>query len=235
MMMRAVSLLIGTAAAFQLSMSGARASPLQATIEKSDWVVVDEAHMMSESTFPIPPENLIERAKEVLQLGLGTRDEGECLAEDFEFVAAVVGPLKKEPYLKALKSFDLESAFNVTANFHLFQVDPFQPERVWFHSRSTAKHTGSLFGKPPTGKELTLPPQCLHIDFNADGKVKEFGFYVIDRRQGNTGGLGGAFGYFYGVGQPLPIPECKPYKRSFQFRFLNFVSSLGQRFSKKKE
>ena len=30
------------------------------------------------------------------------------------------------------------------------------------------------------------------------------GFYTVDRRQGNTGGLGGAFGYFYGTGNPLP-------------------------------
>ena len=52
---------------------------------------------------------------------------------------------------------------------------------------------------------LTLPPQLLHLDFNNDGKVTEFGFYTVDRRQGNTGGLGGAFGFFYGVGRPLPI------------------------------
>ena len=35
-----------------------------------------------------------------------------------------------------------------------------------------------------------------------------------------TGGLGGAFGYFYGVGNPLPIPECQPYRKSWQFSLL---------------
>jgi len=83
--------------------------------------------------------------------------------------------------------------------------------------------------------ELILPPQCYHIDFDDDLKMKEFGFYTVDRRQGNTGGLGGAFGYMYGVGRPLPIPECQPYKRSLRFRLLSFVGGLAQKFSKKKK
>lgn len=55
------------------------------------------------------------------------------------------------------------------------------------------------------------------------------GFYVVDRRQGNTGGLGGAFGYFYGTGNPLPIPECQPYQKSKRFRLLNLVGRIGAR------
>ena len=55
------------------------------------------------------------------------------------------------------------------------------------------------------------------------------GFYVVDRRQGNTGGLGGAFGYFYGTGNPLPIPECQPYKMSKRLRLLNLVGRIGAR------
>ena len=65
------------------------------------------------------------------------------------------------------------------------------------------------------------------------GLVKEIGFYVIDRRVGNTGGLGGAFAFFYGTGNPLPIPECQPYKPSKRFRLLNFVGKLGAKFAKK--
>ena len=71
------------------------------------------------------------------------------------------------------------------------------------------------------------------MDFNADGRVKEFGFYTVDRRQGNTGGLGGAFGYFYGVGKPLPIPECQPFKPSFRFRMLNLIGKIGNKLAKK--
>ena len=94
-------------------------------------------------------------------------------------------------------------------------------------------------GAQPEGTKddgvLTLPPQLLHMDFTDTGLVKEFGFYTVDRRQGNTGGLGGAFGYFYGVGKPLPIPECQPYKRSFRFRMLGLLGQLGKKLAQKKE
>ena len=63
---------------------------------------VDEAAMLAASTFPIKPTELIERAKVVLDAGVGTRDGGACLAPDFEFCAAVVGPLGREEYLGAL-------------------------------------------------------------------------------------------------------------------------------------
>lgn len=135
---------------------------------------------------------------------------------------------QREAYLNALDTFQLEAAFpDINPQYYGFRVDPFEPSRVWFHSRSTATHTGPLLGKPPTGKKLTLPPQLFHLDFSAAGKVREIGFYVVDRRQGNTGGLGGAFGYFYGTGNPLPIPECAPYKPSKRFRLLNAVGRLG--------
>ena len=66
---------------------------------------VDESAMFAASTFPIKPDALIERAKEVLEAGVGTKDGGACLAPDFEFCAAVVGPLGKEQYLGALDNF----------------------------------------------------------------------------------------------------------------------------------
>ena len=165
-------------------------------------------------TFPIKPE-VVARAKEVFPLGIGTKDEGACLAEGFEFCAPVVGPLPKEEYLKALASFKLEETFDLNAQYHLFRVDPTQTNRVWFHTRTLGKHVNDSprFG-PATGKEIINPPQCMHLDFTADGLVKEFGFYTVDRRQGNTGGLGGAFAFFYGVGRALPIPEMQPYKPS---------------------
>ena len=121
---------------------------------------VDEAAMLAASTFPIKPTELIERAKVVLDAGVGTRDGGACLAPDFEFCAAVVGPLGREEYLGALGSFKLEEAFpDINPNYYGFFVDPFDPHRVWFTSRSTGTHTGPLLGKPPTGKKVVLPPQ----------------------------------------------------------------------------
>mmetsp|Transcript_19302 Transcript_19302/g.27153 ORF Transcript_19302/g.27153 Transcript_19302/m.27153 type:complete len:239 (+) Transcript_19302:29-745(+) len=207
-------------------------------VETSRPYLVDTKAAYRESTFPIAPEDLIERAKEILspEIGIGTKDGGECLADDFEFCAAVVGPIPKSEYLDALKSFSLEDSFDISQNSFGFHVDPMQTNRVWFVNRQVAKQTGSFMGVTPEKNEendpLVLPPQMLHFDFNDDGKLKEFGFYTVDRRQGNTGGLGGAFGYFYGVGRPLPIPECQPYTPSFRFRALNFIGRLGKLFKK---
>ena len=147
---------------------------------------VDTEEAFKASTFPIAPYDLILRAKEVLgpKIGIGTQDDGACIADDFEFVAPVVGPLPKEDYLGALASFQLTDSFNIQQNFFGFIVDPLQPNRVYFFSRQEAKHTGTFAGVEPTGKELILPPQCHHIDFNEDGLIKEFGFYTVDRRQG---------------------------------------------------
>lgn len=194
---------------------------------------VDEEALLAASVFPLKPPELIELAKRVLgdEYKVGLNDES-ILADDFEFCAAVVGPLTKGPYLGALRNFKLEDAFpDNNAQFHGWRVDPFQHNRVWFNVRPVATHTGEtpFFGKP-TGKRLELPPQSYSMIFTEAGKVRELTVgYPMDRRLGNTGGLGGAFGYMYGVGKGLPIPECKPYKRSWQFRLLNFIGSRFQR------
>jgi len=190
-----------------------------------------------ESTFAIKPDDLIQRCQEILAKGVGTKDNGADFAEDFEFCAPVVGPIGKKEYLRALASFKIEDGFpDVNQRYHFFRVDPFEPNRVWFNSRAVATNTGDFLGKPPTGKALTFPPQAFSLTFNEQGFVTQFTVgYVMDRRVGNTGGLGGAFGFFYGVGKPLPIPECRPYKRSWQFRLLGFVGRLGARFQKKKD
>ena len=192
-----------------------------------------------ESTFPIKPDDLIARAKEVAgpEIGIGTKDGGACLADDFQFCAAVVGPLPKEGFLDALGSFKLEDSFDIGQNFFGFTVSPVQPNRVYWFSNQVAKPIAPFLGvKPEDVKEdLVLPPQVLHLDFDEDGKVKEFGFYTVDRQYGNTGGLGGAFGYFYGVGRPLPIPEAHPFKPSLRFRMLNLIGSLLRKLSKKKD
>ena len=95
---------------------------------------VDEEALFLASDFPIKPEDLVARAKEVLTAGIGTKDDGACLAEGFEFCAPVIGPLPKEEYLKALASFKLEETFYLNAQFHLFRFDPTQTNRVWFHA-----------------------------------------------------------------------------------------------------
>jgi hypothetical protein len=198
---------------------------------------VNEDALFDKSTFSIAPDQLMQRAKEILSpaIGLGTKDGGACLADNFEFCAAVVGPINKEEYLNALGSFRLEDSFDITPNFFGMSVDPFQPNRVWFFNRVKGIHTGKFMGAEPTRREIVYPPQIQHMDFDSNGKLIEYGFYTADRRQGNTGGLGGAFGFMYGVGKPLPIPECQPYKRSLRFRLLSFVGGLAQKLSKKRK
>lgn len=233
-----VALLVASASAFS---APAAPASLQASSSVPLAGEVDYDALEAANTFPHSPQSLIDRARTVLgrDVLLGQKDDGECLAEDFEFVAAVVGPIGRDEYLGALANFKLEESFDITPNFYGFQVDPMQRNRVWFFNRQTAVHKATFLGAEPkddgSENQLDLPPQCYHIDFDEDLKMKEFGFYTVDRRQGNTGGLGGAFAYMYGVGKPLPIPECQPYKRSFRFRLLSFVGGLAQKLGKKKE
>mmetsp|Transcript_22388 Transcript_22388/g.46693 ORF Transcript_22388/g.46693 Transcript_22388/m.46693 type:complete len:236 (-) Transcript_22388:1410-2117(-) len=232
-----MAILLTTFIGFLLPSALLALSSSSSTPAKSIEINVEKA--FAESSFPIAPDALIEKTKEFLgpQVGVGTKDGGDCLAEDFEFCAAVVGPIGKEAYLKALGGFQLEDSFDIEQNTFGFTVSPVQPNRVYWFGYQTAQLIAPFMGVKPDNikDELKLPPQCFHMDFDEDGKVKEFGFYTVDRRYGNTGGLGGAFGYFYGVGKPLPIPEAQPYKPSFRFRFLTWAGNLGRWLSRNKE
>jgi hypothetical protein len=227
--------LLGSCAAFGNSAQhSATSSSLSMAIGKTYEGDLDTDALLAKSTFPIKPAALLVLAKEVvLEKGTGTKDGGECLAEDFQFRAQFV-EVDKVGLLKALESFNLEDSFDLKQQFFGWNVDPLQPNRVWFMNRQEATHVKEFFGVKPEGKHLVLPPQTLHLDFNEDGKVKEFGFYTVDRAQGNTGGLGGAFAFFYGVGRPLPFPEGKPYKMSFRRRFVELLAKFAGKLQKKK-
>jgi hypothetical protein len=186
---------------------------------------IDERAYLSRSTFPIKPDALVALAKDaVFTRGLGMNDGGRCIAEDFVFRGAHVETTRSE-FLRALSSFNLGESFRVKQQFFGWIVDPIQTNRVWFMNRQEAEQIKEFYGAM-LGQTLVLPPECLHVDFNEYGQVKEFGFYTVDRAQGNTGGLGGAFGYFYGVGKPLPFPEARPYKMSKRRRVFEFVGKL---------
>jgi hypothetical protein len=184
---------------------------------------------------------LIVRAKEVLapDVGIGTKDGGACLADDFQFCAAVVGPIPREAYLNALGTFRLEDSFDIEQNVFGFTVSPIQPNRVYWFSNAEATMIAEFNGVKPEQvvdkDRLIFPPQVFHMDFTEGGKVKEFGFYTVDRQYGNTGGLGGAFGFFYGVGKPLPFPEAKPFKPSFRYRMLQKAGGFLQKLQQKKK
>jgi len=183
-------------------------------------------------------EDLLARAKAVLapEVAISTMDVGECLADDFQFCAAVIGPWPKEYYLGALGDFQLTDSFDIEHNNFGFTVSPHQRNRVYWFSNAIATMKAPFYGVQPKDMkdDLVLPPQVFHMDFNDEGKVIEFGFYTVDRQYGNTGGLGGAFGFFYGVGRALPFPEGKPFKPSFRFRMLNFIGFTLKKLQKKK-
>jgi hypothetical protein len=87
----------------------ATSTPTQAAAADTN-MFIDEAAELAKSTFPIKPAELIKRAKYVLgpgvEVGMG---DATALADDFRFVAPVVGPLGKDEYLGALKNFDIKT------------------------------------------------------------------------------------------------------------------------------
>jgi hypothetical protein len=192
---------------------------------------LDEKALLSKSTFPIKPDDLIDLAKQNMDKNvlMGIADGGACLAPDFSFAGPVVGPLSREKYLQALQGFRLADSWDINPQFFGFTVDPLQPNRVWFMGRSKAVQIAPFAGvEPVPGQVVELPPQCFHMDFNGQGKITRFGFATADRLQGNAGGLGGVFGYFYAVGRPLPFPEAKPFEPTWQYKAFNAVGTVIQ-------
>lgn len=190
---------------------------------------IDEEALLAQSTFPIKPDDLIAKAKEWLTLAGQAAYEESSMADDFEFVGPVVGPLPKQEFLTAIASFQLKEGLpDLTGNMHHFRVDPYIHNRVWFTSILRGTHTGTLAGQfEPTGIEVISTPQTCSLTFNEQGQVVEYTIgYPMDRRLGNTGGLGGVFGLFYAIGKPLPFPEANPWKISKRYRLFQLIGRL---------
>lgn len=188
---------------------------------------LDVDKMVSASTFEITPSELIEKAKKVIENGIGIHNPDD-LADDFQFIFPVIGPLSKKHYLDNLKMFDLQTMLPDSSEgiYYNFHVDPYEHDRVWFVSRLITEHKGGGFFGPPTFKIVNCPPQMCSFKFNKDGKVILYtGGYVMDRTIGNTKGLGGLFGILYSIGKPLPFPEANPPKKSWQLQIFSFVKS----------
>lgn len=183
--------------------------------------MADEEALLAQSQFSIVPDELIALAKAFTAAQLaGTADGSnggvDWFAEDFRFVAPVVGPFDKELFVDSLKSFDLKTAFpDMSSNYHHWRVCPFEPNRVWYSIKYTGANTGPVLGRPATNRKVESPVQAHSITFNEKGEVQKFTIgYVLDKETGNTGGLGGVFGLFYAIGYALPFPEAQPYSPS---------------------
>jgi len=197
--------------------------------------MVDEAGMLAQSTFPIAPEDLIAKCKLILAKNNGGEDPS-LLAADFKFVAPVVGPLKKDPFLAAFQSFKLDEGFpDAKFNYYHFRVDPFEPSRVWYDARFFGTNTGDLIGGTlkATNKKVESPPQSCSMCFNDRGECTQLTVgYVMDKQLGNTGGLGGVYGILYAIGYGLPFPEAQPWEKSFQYSAFTTFSGLTQELQK---
>jgi len=203
--------------------------------------------MLQEQNFPFTPDELIAKTKYALTKDSGVLEPSLWADDDtFQFVAPYVGPLSKTEFLEAANGFQIYDAFPDFDNrYYNINCDPLEPGRVWFMTRLTATNDGiGLFDRKkdePTMKNVVLPPQMYSFKFDGEsGLITELTVgYSVDRRQGNTGGLGGMFGVFYGIGQALPFPEGKPYQLSRRFRLFtkigNILSSRSRRSNKKKK
>jgi len=204
-------------------------------LARSERFFVDEEALLAKSTFSIKPDDLLQRAREVFtKLSTDPVSVVSDLADDFVGVGPIAGPLDKDTFVQSIASVDFLRGFpDTNPNYHFLRVDPFEPNRVWVQMRVAATNTGDCMG-PPTNKALEFPPESYSLAFDSTGKVTKFTFgYVMDRLIGNTGGLGGAFGYLYGIGRPIPAPEGSPLEHSWQLKALNLVQKFQVWMSKK--
>jgi len=205
--------------------------------EDGDIGALDVTATMAASKFPIKPADLVAKAKIVLAQEFGTKpgsDPHKLLSDDFQFVAPIIGPLSKREFLEAFGSFKVKEAFPDLQDNSWFQVDPLEPNRVWFVSRATGTHTGTLrfAGRPipPTGKRVESPPQAQSMLFNEEGLVYTMTVgYCMDKRIGNTEGLGGVLALLKGIGKPLPFPEARRlYNPSMRFEAFERIAKAGE-------
>ena len=135
----------------------------------------------------------------------------DAFSEEFVFRGPVIGPLNKQDYLSTMDTFKVYKAFpDISPNAFGFAVDPIDARRVWFFCRNTGTNTGPFglgYGleAPPSGNAVIGVPEAFSITFDEDDRVKLLTVgYVADRFQGNTGGVGAAFGLLRVAGIPLP-------------------------------
>lgn len=176
---------------------------------------LDVPATLAQSAFPIKPDELIRKAKAIIATEFGTAGGGdprELLADDFQFVAPIVGPLPLAEFLRAFGSFKLKEAIPDMKDNAWFQVDPLEPNRVWWISRVEGTHTGPLRFAGSVikgqGKKVMMPPQASSFLFDVEGKAYTLtAGYTMDKRVGNSNGLGAVLGILYAIGRPVPVPE----------------------------
>lgn len=158
---------------------------------------------------------LIEKTKVFIDDASGFYSDSDetVFAEDFVFRGPFIGPLNKKDYIGTMEAFSIFKSFpDIQNNAWGFSTDPLDPNRVWFMVRNTGTFTGDpllpdLLNVLPTGAKLEGCPETFSVVFDDEQKVKHLTVgYVADRFEGNTDGLGAAFGIFKVIGAPTPKP-----------------------------
>jgi hypothetical protein len=164
---------------------------------------------------PFPVAVMTSLAKRLVETSLGA-EEPSLLASEFQFSGPVVGPLVKEEFVGALKNFNLKSFLpDLKTTSYCFEVDSFDPERVWVISKGSGTMTAPLVfgGKevlPATGKAYVGAPEAVSVSFNEQGLCyRATAGYILDKEQGNTKGLGGIYGILEAIGSPIPWWESR--------------------------
>lgn len=170
---------------------------------------------------------LIEKTKYIVDNASGfySKCDPDVLSEDFVFRGPYVGPLNKKDYIGTMEAFSIyESLPDIKANSWGYSIDPENPNRVWFMCRNTGTFTGEpmlpdLLNVQPNGNKLEGCPETFSVTYDEDQKVKHLTVgYVADRFDGNTNGLGAAFGIFTVMNIPAPGP-------GLALRIIQYISS----------
>lgn len=124
----------------------------------------------------------------------------------------MVGPLGKEAFLGAWRGLKIaEGLPDLQMNFRDAFVCLHDVNRVWYTSSPTGTHSERLcLGErefAATGNRWISPPERGSMTFDGAGRcIAMTGGYVMDRRMGNTEGLGGVYGLCTALHLPTPTP-----------------------------
>jgi len=208
-------------------------------VSESELEVIEASSMFinlpeNTSADVLPPKTLINIAKRFLLRSKGIGGDAELLSDAFVFEGPVVGPFGKQTFLDAIAQVDFDLGFpDWKGEFYNFQVDVFEPERVWYLAKGEGTNTGPFPTKdlPATNKKIVNPPQICSLTIDSKtGLIKKYTIgYVADRNIGNTGGLGGLYGIMYAIGRPLPFPEANPWKPSLPYVLFQKIGGLMQK------
>jgi hypothetical protein len=159
----------------------------------------------------LPEARLLELTARLIETKFGAEDPS-VLAPSFTFSGPVGAPLDRDAFLAA-GWLDLDAAMpDLDYRYRDARVCDYDVNRVWYTSAPVGTHTAPLtmgaVTHAPTGKRWEAAPECGSACFDADGLcIGVTAGYVMDRRQGNTDGLGGIYGLCSALGLPMPIPK----------------------------